>query len=470
MAPRRKLRLLKAAGVGLCLLFAFLFCRDEVGMSGNESGRFALIQAVGEQGVFYIENTNFRTVDRVIRDFHVYYDKPPALSWGIGMIYRFFHRWFGINFVDHYYLSVFAVNFVFGAAVNSLLFLWMFNLLRGFRRGKVEWKFLLALASVFSTWILSYSVVINNHTAAALAVLGCFVALRKFDRKAAAPAALLAGAAAGAAGAVDLTAGAFLALAIFVFAFAGRPRWRFLFLAAGTGAAALLLLLGLNYYAYGTAVPLYIAGSTGTFHLDPGKRDLPEYIFQTLLGTRGIFSYMPLLLFAAPGFPFRKHSRSDLAAGTVIAAFFIFYLGFTNEYGGYAYGFRYLIPTIPLLWFYAARWVLRSSAVWKSVLVSFLILWGVVASLVGAYQPFCVSFEGYRSPPGSFTRAIRSSFCGNLLCILYQYYPDAPATKKLIEHYGHRVSGYYLYYSFFGMKELGMLARIRHDFPELGFK
>ena len=58
---KRKIKLLKGAGILFLLIFALLYSHLEVGMSGNESGRFATIQAVAEQGVFDIEQCNFRT-------------------------------------------------------------------------------------------------------------------------------------------------------------------------------------------------------------------------------------------------------------------------------------------------------------------------------------------------------------------------------------------------------------------------
>ena len=76
---KRKARLLKTAGALFLLFFALLYSHIEVGMSGNESGRFATVQAVAEEGVFHIEKSNFRTVDRSIRNNHVYHDKPPML-------------------------------------------------------------------------------------------------------------------------------------------------------------------------------------------------------------------------------------------------------------------------------------------------------------------------------------------------------------------------------------------------------
>ena len=78
---KRKARRLQYAGVIVLLLFAVLYTKEEITLAGNESSRFGVIQALGEQGVFHIERTNFAsTVDRVEWNGHVYSDKPLPLS------------------------------------------------------------------------------------------------------------------------------------------------------------------------------------------------------------------------------------------------------------------------------------------------------------------------------------------------------------------------------------------------------
>ena len=58
MPVKRKVKLFKLAGCAFFVIFALLYSHVEVGMSGNESGRFATIQAIAEQGVFHIEKCN----------------------------------------------------------------------------------------------------------------------------------------------------------------------------------------------------------------------------------------------------------------------------------------------------------------------------------------------------------------------------------------------------------------------------
>ena len=82
MCAKRRIVAIKAIGVIFLLLAALIFTRDEVSMSGNEASRFAVIQAVGEQGVCHIENTTFRTVDAALKKELAALDKlsGPALA------------------------------------------------------------------------------------------------------------------------------------------------------------------------------------------------------------------------------------------------------------------------------------------------------------------------------------------------------------------------------------------------------
>ena len=124
MKGKKLTRLLKWSGALLILLAIGALTRGEIGMSGNEASRFALVQAVGEQGVFFIENTEFRSVDVVRRDGHVYSDKPPALAWAIGMLWKIPHRLLDLRFKEDYRWSVWLVNFCLGATASLFIYLW----------------------------------------------------------------------------------------------------------------------------------------------------------------------------------------------------------------------------------------------------------------------------------------------------------------------------------------------------------
>ena len=458
--------MLKIAGATVCLIFALCYSQMEVSISGNEATRFAVIEAVGEQNVFHINFTQFRSVDRIIRDGKVYSDKPLPLAWSVGILHKIIHNFTGLNFKDNYHLLIYIYNFIAGGLVNALIFIWLFDQLRRYRKGAVQEKFLIALSAVMGSWLLSYSVTVNNHTPAALAFLGWFIVLGKFSRKPALSTAVITGLAAGAVAAYDLPTGFFTgAVNVFALYFANRRCWKSALAGAAGSAAVAIFITGLNYYAYGTVMPLYIAYGGGTYTPGTGNKNHFGYAFEALLGYRGLFSYQPFLLLAVPGlWSMRKKLKTpEISALAASLLCIIFYLVMTNEYGGAAYGFRYLIPVIPVLWYFAGIWLLeqRSRFIW--CIAAVMILWGVVSSLAGAYAPFCLAFEGYRSPAKHVTRTIRSSFTGNLISWSYERDPDSALTNALREFYGRELSGRYLFSSFMMQKKIEPMAKLAQE-------
>ncbi len=463
---RQKAKRLQYAGIAFLLLFAVLYSKEEVTLSGNESSRFAVIQALGEQGVFHIENTNFgATVDRVERDGHVYSDKPLPLSFGASLVYGVIHKTTGINFYDNRMLAIYLVNLVISGGCSVLLFLLMFNHLRRTARGRLELKWLLALSMCLTTWLCSYSVILNNHTPAALLILCMLIALEKYRRKPTEKAAVLAALSAGAVGLFDIPVGmicGIVALAGIGSLSPAAQRWKSLALVVISGGVVALAFLILNYCAYGTPVPLYLAGTTGTFGIS--IHGSLEYIYQALFGFRGLFSYQPFLLLVFPAVWCLRHKlrRSEWCAFFLAFTVILFYLLFTNEYGGASYGFRYLIPIIPALWLLIARWVLEwKPAAWKYLPLAVLLLWGAVTSLIGTYCPFCIANEGPRTPPGHFSQTIRSPFLANLLVMTFERNPEGEMTRRLIESIGDDDACFrHLYYSGIHMRNPDLVAAL----------
>ncbi len=473
MTARRKGRFLLIGG-GLLILAVNLLCtQPDVSISGNEASRFAVIEAWGERGEFAIERSCFPTVDRVERNGRRYSDKPLPATFLAGSLYGAFHKFTGKSFRTDYHQLVFRINALWGNLTALLLYWWLFNAFRRVRGGTLPLKAGLAAACVLTGWIFAYDTVLNNHTPAALAALGTFVTLEKFRRRPGMLPAALAGLSAGVLGWLDLPSGAvFGGMVLAVLPFSAPPGKQLgSDLAAGCAGAGTLIFHGLlNLYAYGTLLPLYV-GTGGTFFAGTNKNWL-EYAWENLLGARGLFSYQPFLLLAFPAvFALRKRltvaERGTLLA---VAGAVLLYLGITDEYGGAAYGFRYLIVTIPLLWYFAGRMILdvpRIAAVslraWKGAALA-LILWGAVTGSVGAYAPFCIAYEGYRSGPEHFTQKFRSTFLGNLFCMAWEFDPDGPVVKEFLRRAGERDAADFLFFSFFNRKQFYRLPAIVERF------
>ena len=403
-------------------------------------------------------------MDRVEWNGHVYSDKPLPLSSAAAVVHGTVHRLTGINFSENRMLAIYLINLLFSGGCNILLFLWMFRLLRRTCRGRIEVKWLLALAMCLSTWLLTYSVIFNNHTPAALAVLGLVIALEKYRRRPTFRAAACAAAAAGAAGALDIPLGFFCGIAaaagIALESPARQRLWPVLTVfAVGGGIAAGIVLL--NHIAYGTILPLYIAG--GSYVPPLLWATMPVYWYECLFGFRGLFSYQPFLLLIFPAvWLLRKKLRVPEWTGLgIAAAVVVFYLSLTGEYGGPSYGMRYLVPVIPVFWLVISRWILSwKQAVWKAAAVVFLLLWGCVTSLIGVYCPFCVANEGAHTPDGHFSNTIRSPFLSNLLVMTFERDPEGEMTRRLIDSLGEEASFRHIYVSGVHMRSPQLVAEL----------
>lgn len=462
---KHKARKLQTAGLLVLLLFSVLYSKEEITLCGNESSRFGVIQALGEQGVFYIEHTNFAsTVDQARWNGHVYSDKPLPLSCAAALFHGLVHRFSGITFSENRMLAIYLVNLLFSGGSNLLLFLWMFRLLRRTCRGRIEMKCLLALTMCVSTWLLTYSVVFNNHTPAALAVLGLMIALEKYRRRPTLQAAAWSAAAAGIAGSLDIPLGFFCGIAAVAgIAFASSSGHRLqpvlTVFAVGGGIAAGIALL--NLVAYGTILPIYLAGET--YLVPRPKVAMAGYWYECLFGFRGLFSYQPFLLLLIPAlWHLRKTLRLPERSGLgIAAAAIVFYLSMTEEYGGASYGMRYLIPVIPVFWFVISRWILSwNHADWRTAVAAIFVLWGCVTSLVGVYCPFCIANEGVRTPEGHFSNTIRSPFLSNLLVMTFERSPEGELTKRLIDSLGEEACFRHIYASGIHMRSPQLVAEL----------
>lgn len=454
-------------GVALIAVLGTLLCKIEVSMAGMEASRMAVVEAVADQGVFYIENTHFRTVDKIVRDGHIYSDKPIVLSWCAAQMCKVITAVTGKNFSNSYSFMVYIVNVVFGCGANIICFLWLFRYLCRSSRGDMRLKLLFSLLCCCGTWLFSYMTILSNHVPAALAVTGIMVLLDKYRRRQDARAAAWAGFCSGVLFTLDMVAGAvFLVTSVVSVWLTGNNevRYKHALRCGVCGACIVIFGLSLNHAAYGTILPLYVV-SGGTF--SPGVNDKSHlmYFIETLFTYRGLFSYQPLLfmVFPAVWFMRKKLCRNDWVMLFSAFIVIVIYCTITNEFGGFAYGFRYLVCIIPVLVYYAARFILERKDIRLTCCAAALGVAGIVTAFVGAYEPMCVAFEGFRSPQGHFTRSLRSTFMSNLLAWSYENDPDSFLTDKLIKYYGTADSFRYLRAQYVITKHIASLEKLVND-------
>ncbi len=367
--------------------------------AGNDASRWAQVEALVDHGSASIESSRFRgTVDRVLIGGREYSNKPPLLALAGAALYAPLRALTGWRLADPatggrmiWLLTLLLIGVP--AAATAMLFG------AALERTAVEpgTRVLLTLALAAGTLLFSFAGTFNSHVPAAFLLLGA--ALAALVGRAG-----TSGLACGVAGALDLLPG--FGLAPFLAgALAGerdgRGR-RLARFAAGVAAGAALL----------AAANLAITGSPLPLKMQPGAVDLaaaagpslwgvvlPQsalYPLEILFGGHGLFSVSPVLLVGAWGLA-RARRRPPLGDGRawtwLAAGVFAQFAGHAlvaGSYGGWSYGYRYLIPIQPLL-LLAAPAALGGRAA-RTLLVA-LLPFSMLFAALGAYHPWPPAFE-----------------------------------------------------------------------------
>lgn len=453
-----------------CTVFLFLLTalltKNEVTMAGNESSRFGTIQALAEQNTFALNRTTFRSVDRIIIGDKIYSDKPLMLMVVHGMMFKVIAAVTGISFDSHYYLAVYLTNLIGIGLLNIILFILFFRRLDRDVDAPFISKLFLSVSLLISTMLLSYGVTMNNHTPAALILFILFMLLMDYPRKDSMLRAFMIGITAGALFTVEIPVGGIFGISSFliVLLLSGERKQAKSAVYSVGGLLPIFAMCMINYIAIGKILPQYLGGG-GTYSPVIAWQGVIGYLADILFCGRGFFSYMPALLFIIPVLLInRKILKNPLERIILltIVAIILFYGLFTNEYGGWAYGFRYLIPIIPIIWFFIAREYAPKVRSRQYIVLSVLVFWGIVTSYVGTYNPWCSCYEASRSPPNSVDHYVRSSFAANLLCISFEQDPDSVLSRFMINSvYGPVVATAYLNEAFVNTKNIEKLQQLR---------
>lgn len=458
--------LLKTALLFLPLfVLMLLFTKDDITLSGNESSRLATVESLVEKGTFSIDASLFKTEDKVFIGGKFYSDKPLLLPLFLSGIYKALNS-AGLNFRDNYNLLLYIMNFA-GGGLFALLLFFLFH--KAIMPLKLSFGMtsLLSAALLFGTWLLSFSATLTNHVPAAFFLFLFFLAFLKMEKSNTPQLLLFSGFISGILLNIELPAGLLAAAtaAIFLLLISGR-KFKDISLLTGGFAIPLLFMLSVNYLAYASILPAYAVPGAYNF---PGNihssgmaglnKPEPFYLFNILFGYRGIFSYMPALLFIIPYIiTFRKKMRLNTVFILVfIVSFITFYSLMTGDYGGWSYGFRFFIPIIPVLWFYICEWFAVNKSRTLKFIFGFAIIWGIITSLAGSYNPWPVCYEGYATGKGTVENNIRNPFLANIFCLSHEFMNSSPLEKYLkTEVYGTEVSKIYIPKAFMNMKKFSL--------------
>jgi hypothetical protein len=344
----------------------------------NEASRMATIQSLVEHHTFVIDKTLFvSTGDKVFINNHFYSDKLPIPSiLGALAYFPLYHLGFSfehqMNLV-HYLIMLFTVKaFWFFGLIAFYLTLRQSNALIQSTISERACQCLtlaLGMGSLYFTWSSTF----NNHilSASQLTIGFYFLMQAKYLTK---PTwnlfyAGLFFALAGTADAPTLAFyGGFLCY-LFMDPKQRKAIWAYLVPAI----VFIGITLSIFYHISGSIMPLQI--NTSYFHypnspwLNENSKEqlsgttlnqgffLLTYAFHSLIGQRGFFSYNPFLCLAIPFLILeiwrrRLYHREALVIGVASLTIIIYYLLMTSNYGGCAFGMRWFVPLLPLLFFF----------------------------------------------------------------------------------------------------------------------
>lgn len=264
-----------------------------------------------------------------------------------------------------------------------------------------RWRILLTIALGAGTLLFTFSTTLNNHTvAAALLFAACIAAIdgRGFA----------SGLAVGLAAAVDLLPGLGLAPVFGWMLWKSRSRGAIPRFAAGL-ACCLAVAAVANLGTHGSLLPAKLVPGAVDFsaQVDPaiGGVVLPQnpgYPLEVLFGGHGLFAVSPVLLFGAWGLALAcRRPPPDKTLGDItiwralavgIALQVAGHAALAGSYGGWSYGYRYLLPIQPLLLFLAPLTLSRPRG-WPRVLFAAVLPVSVLFAALGAYHPWPPAFE-----------------------------------------------------------------------------
>jgi hypothetical protein len=417
--------LLARRSTGILLFFVFLalwavLAKAYVTRSWQEQSRMATVQTLVEQATFVIDHTLFNnTGDKIFVNGHFYSDKTPLLSVAAASLYAVLYHAFdleldpidcipdddpaacrlfgpsGARFTAFYWL-----NLAFIGVPSALLVALFWKAMIDQQAGGLLATGLAAALGIASP-IAPYSIVFVGHVPAALCLFAGFALLARSPVR---PRTFF-----WAGVCLSLAANIDLLLAVFSAAFG---IWVLLARRAHIAPFALgvfipfALTAAINYWAAGTIVPLYfdpkaydfpgtvlnptVGGTSGFYSLEFGV----NYAYEMLVGRRGVFAFTPLLLGSIAGLWIVMRDRLHPLRSLAIAfsagclAFTTYLILRTDNFGGVAWGTRWFVPLVPLLWYYIAVVFERPRGRgWMAILATAAAL-SLLTTLPGLHDPW----------------------------------------------------------------------------------
>lgn len=389
--------------LALAVIIFLIYSRD-LPFTHLEGSRLATVESLVSGNGFAIDNSLFiDTVDKVWLEGRFISTKPPVLSVlaaGLVKFLELFLPWdfrqafilFGLHNV--YYV---AILFVF-VVLPWLLSIYLADKLLKYYKVKHSYLALFVLAGV-SLWTAYLGRFTNHIMAAALLFASLYFYLLR--QKGGNKYLLWSGFFASSAVVFELSAVVWWLLLGWAWCKDYRLKvWLYL---VGS-LPAFLVHLALTFLSSGSFLPVYLRKELydypGSYWLSPQGIDAINqptwlYFFNIIFGTHGLFFYSPIYLFAIAGM-WRGWKNKHLRFVSILSAIgilsFILYYGFrTSNFGGVAYGMRWFIVLVPVLWLWFVYYLQNQEKV--SALLIIALLWSGISVLVGIFHPLAGEVE-----------------------------------------------------------------------------
>ncbi len=354
---------------GLLMLFSLVTNNQFI---ENDLSRISTIESIVERHTLMIDKASIKPLkDLIYVDSHYYSSKPPLLS-VIGSIPYFILEKIGLTIRTHTSITYFLITFTTVGLSSCLLGLFFYRSLTFWNLEK-KVRIYITIALMCATPIFNYSTTFNNHTVAAMLIFTSFYLLlqtRKTNQSISTY--LKAGGIIGLSTGIDIPSGLLFTAIFLIYLISSRKNSIKIALFIIGVIIPLSISIYLNMIVTKDILPPilhpeYYSFQGSSLQFNEGNIDglgehekVPsrlEYILNALFGIHGFFSNTPILLFAV----FMMFSNAVtktkqmkeavlLSIGCIILS--VFYLTFTSGYGGNSYHFRWLIPIIPLMFFY----------------------------------------------------------------------------------------------------------------------
>jgi hypothetical protein len=388
------------------VIILLLFITSKPFISGqNDLSRFCTIKVLVENHTFAIDYES-KSVDTVYSGGKYYSSKPPVLSLiGAGVywiMYNIFDQKLILQ-VSEWNISVYFINLILMGGAAFLLILFFYKSLNYFGISEKN-KYFLCSILILSTIIFSYFGSLNNHLpSAALIFISFYYLLKQIRDGCTRGRALFGGFLAAVAFTIEPIFSGIFIFCTFIFQiFDNNFRRNILYFILGLLPMGVLYVI-LNVITIGRILPinfykdLYIfPGSYWSNPIDIDILNQPKiiYLFNVLIGTHGLFIYSPILIFSLFGFKKILINQEQKAIKGltlfILISILIYILTIviiTNNYGGNAYGIRWFICFIPILFFYLAIYYKEIIKKYHNIFI-FLLTISILFCILGYLQPW----------------------------------------------------------------------------------